>query len=56
MKRQPVPTQATIVRMIKAVRAAGVEVAEVIREPDGTVRVLAGQPRRGAPVNEWDAA
>lgn len=58
VRRQTTPTQATVTRYLKAARAAGVEVAEVRIEPDGTIRVLAGDPaarRSDDAVNPWDS-
>lgn len=50
--------QADLTRAVKAVRAAGLEVATTVIDPDGTIRLLHHADATGAtsaPFDKWKA-
>jgi hypothetical protein len=53
------PSQAMATRYLKAAIAAGVQVREVVVEPDGRLRILAGggnEPAELSALEQWRAS
>jgi hypothetical protein len=52
--------QRDVAAAIRAARRAGIEVARIKIERDGTITIISGKPEEpdttGAEVNEWDSA
>jgi hypothetical protein len=56
MSRATTFKQADVTRMVRAVRAAGERPLEIVRSPDGEIRVIVGGARRSDPrkPNDFD--